>query len=132
MLVKYGYYANLNDIHALMEPLISLLNGKNDKSHSGANSENFSGFNKVHTAVPIYVQNCDYVSNNIMLKKRYEDTPENRAVFNLKIKALKIMDLFFNFRIFLRLQVWNANNFYLISLYTSFYFFSTSSGTTNY
>ena len=51
LLVKYGYYANLNDIRALMEPLISLLNGKNDKSHSGANSENFSGFNKVYTHV---------------------------------------------------------------------------------
>ena len=48
LLVKYGYYHNLRDIHALMEPLISILSGMNDKTSSDTSSESVS---KVHTYV---------------------------------------------------------------------------------
>ena len=56
LLVKYGYYANLRDIHALMEPLISLLNGMNDKPFLGASSENVSHCSKVYMYI-LYVHN---------------------------------------------------------------------------
>ena len=47
LLVKYGYYANLNDINALIPSLVSLLNGKNDKPSPGANSDQSMPFREV-------------------------------------------------------------------------------------
>ena len=41
----------------------------------------------------------------VMQERRYKDSPVNRPVFNMKIKALKIIDLFFNYRFYIRLQV---------------------------
>ena len=41
----------------------------------------------------------------VMQERRYKDCSVNRPVFNMKIKALKIMDLFFNYRFYIRLQV---------------------------
>ena len=49
LLVKYGYYANLNDINMLMPPLISLLNGMNDKPFLNASDEQSIPFRKVRT-----------------------------------------------------------------------------------
>ena len=39
LLVKYGYYDDLDDINALIPSLVSLLNGKNDKPFVGANDD---------------------------------------------------------------------------------------------
>ena len=47
LLVKYGYYADLKDINALMPPLISLLNGMNDKPFPNASDEQSISFRKV-------------------------------------------------------------------------------------
>ena len=47
LLVKYGYYANLNDINALIPSLVSLLDGKNDKPYPGANGEKSVLFRQV-------------------------------------------------------------------------------------
>ena len=47
VLVKYGYYADLNDINALMPPLLSLLNGMNDKPFPDASDEQSIHFRKV-------------------------------------------------------------------------------------
>ena len=49
LLVKYGYYADLNDINILMPPLISLLNGMNDKPFPNASDEQSIPFRKVRT-----------------------------------------------------------------------------------
>ena len=46
LLVKYGYYADLNDINVLMPPLISLLNGMNDKPFLDASDEQSIHFRK--------------------------------------------------------------------------------------
>ncbi len=32
-LVKYGYYGNIEDIKQLLDPLLSLLDGRNDKPY---------------------------------------------------------------------------------------------------
>ena len=50
LLVKYGYYADLDDINVLMPPLISLLNGMNDKPFPGASDEQSIQFRKVFTS----------------------------------------------------------------------------------
>ena len=47
LLVKYGYYADLKDINVLMPPLISLLNGMNDKPFPNASDEQSISFRKV-------------------------------------------------------------------------------------
>ena len=54
MLVKYGYYADLKDINALMPPLLSLLNGMNDKPFPDASDEQSIHFRKVHAINDLY------------------------------------------------------------------------------
>ena len=58
-LVKYGYYASLDDINELIHPLVSLLDGKNDKPHPDANSEASSLFREatmvVYTCIHIII-----------------------------------------------------------------------------
>jgi len=49
LLVKYGYYADLNDINVLIPPLISLLNGMNDKPFPNASDELSIDFRMVCT-----------------------------------------------------------------------------------
>ena len=57
LLVKYGYYSNLEDIKALMPPLISLLDGGNDKPFPGASNHQSIRFRKVNTMINI----CSYI-----------------------------------------------------------------------
>jgi len=47
LLVKYGYYADLDDINVLMPPLISLLNGMNDKPFPNASDDQSKTFRMV-------------------------------------------------------------------------------------
>ena len=48
------------------------------------------------------------------LQEEYND--ENSIVFNIKIKVLKVLDLFFDFRIYLRLQVSTNLNYNIINI----------------
>jgi len=50
LLVKYGYYANIDDINMLITPLMSLLNGKNDKPFPAANDEGSKLFRKARNS----------------------------------------------------------------------------------
>ena len=47
LLVKFGYYDDLDDIKDLIPPLMSLLNGKNDKPFPKANVDVGSSFQTV-------------------------------------------------------------------------------------
>ena len=47
LLVKYGYYDDLDDINALIPLLMSLLNGKNDKPFPGANDDESVSYREV-------------------------------------------------------------------------------------
>ena len=47
LLVKYGYYGNLDDINNLMPPLLSLLNGLSDKPSIQASKKEVDNFKKV-------------------------------------------------------------------------------------
>ena len=55
LLVKYGYYSNLEDIKALMPSLISLLDGGNDKPFRNANNEQSFQFRMVNTMINICI-----------------------------------------------------------------------------
>ena len=61
LLVKYGYYANLKDINALIPSLVSLLDGKNDKPFPEANNDQSMPFREVkmvvYTYIPLIVNN---------------------------------------------------------------------------
>ena len=48
LLVTYGYYANLKDIHDLMQLLPHILNGMNDKPSIQATPEQVDEFKKVY------------------------------------------------------------------------------------
>ena len=50
LLVKYGYYADLNDIHELMPHLVSLMNGMNDKPFQRASTDHSAQFRMVFTS----------------------------------------------------------------------------------
>ena len=47
LLVKYGYYDDLEDINALIPSLVSLLNGKNDKPFPRANEDESISYREV-------------------------------------------------------------------------------------
>ena len=47
LLIKYGYYANLNDVNRLVPLLLSLLNGASDKPFSNATAEESKEFQQV-------------------------------------------------------------------------------------
>ena len=54
LLVKYGYYDDLDDINALIPSLVSLLNGKNDKPFPKANDEESVLYRKVGKWLTVY------------------------------------------------------------------------------
>ncbi|ESO83880.1 hypothetical protein LOTGIDRAFT_236387 [Lottia gigantea] len=86
-LVVYGFYYQTEDIRELLAPLMSLLDGRNDKPYpnvSGTkNSEVLKYFNQV---------------------ARYQKSPETKAIVDAKLQALEVMDLFFNFIFNLRME----------------------------
>jgi len=51
LLVKYGYYAAIDDINALIVPLVSLLNGMNDKLFPNATTEENNLFTMVRLLI---------------------------------------------------------------------------------
>ena len=55
LLVKYGYYDDLDDINALIPSLVSLLNGKNDKPFVGANSDESVSYREVRKYLKSYL-----------------------------------------------------------------------------
>lgn len=58
LLVKYGYYANLDDIGNLMPLLLSLLKGMNDKPSIQASEEEIENFKKVNYQLHVIVYSC--------------------------------------------------------------------------
>ena len=54
------------------------------------------------------------VLNVIWQDGRFKDTEENRPIFKLKVKVIKTINLFFNFRFYLRLQVSNDISYFVV------------------
>ena len=48
---------------------------------------------------------CAGVEKDFKESGRYKETEENKAIFTVKEKAIEVLDLLFNFRFYIRLQV---------------------------
>lgn len=83
-LVGFGYYASESDILQLIEPLLGVVDGRNDfPSHTALGSDELAEWRA---------------------GKRYRQNLENRAVSEAKVVAMEIIELLFNFRFDARLQ----------------------------
>ncbi|ELU06744.1 hypothetical protein CAPTEDRAFT_198254 [Capitella teleta] len=71
----------MSDVAGLLEPLLSLVDGRNDKPYPNKQGE------------------C--VSRDVLDKYRrlyrYKESPETMAIINAKHQAMEVLDLFFNF-----------------------------------
>ncbi|XP_019851941.1 PREDICTED: inositol 1,4,5-trisphosphate receptor type 3-like [Amphimedon queenslandica] len=88
-LVRYGYYDDLGDVDDTMIPLIKLLDG--------------------HTDLPSLPNEDDTEEMTEFISQfrasgRKMDTPENKAVFGVKCRALEVLELFFRFKFYVKLQ----------------------------
>uniref|UniRef100_A0A1X7VAJ0 Uncharacterized protein n=1 Tax=Amphimedon queenslandica TaxID=400682 RepID=A0A1X7VAJ0_AMPQE len=82
-LVRYGYYDDVQDVDELLGPLTKLLNGETDLP-----SERKMSMSQV-----------DFKSS-----ARKKDMPENKGVFDVKVKALEVMELLYRFKFYVKLQ----------------------------
>ena len=62
LLVKYGYYDDLEDINVLIIPLVSLLNGKNDKPFPEANNEQSDPYRMVRGESIIKCSTVEFIT----------------------------------------------------------------------
>ncbi|XP_064638087.1 inositol 1,4,5-trisphosphate receptor type 2-like isoform X2 [Lineus longissimus] len=102
-LVEYGYYGDSNDIRQLMQPLINLLDGRNDKPVSIAKSSpNFMqvGLSMVIQEVHKFGKSkeTEELLKHFQTVERYEPSPEARAIVEVKLQAMEVLDLLFTFQ----------------------------------
>ncbi|EDV25315.1 uncharacterized protein TRIADDRAFT_55241 [Trichoplax adhaerens] len=90
-LVRFGYYEDLTDMEKLIPPLLSLLDGRNDKP------------------VPFYTSlNSDETEQLLRQYRevdRFKESAETKAVVDAKYQAMEAVDLLFNFRFNKRLEL---------------------------
>ncbi|XP_060598295.1 uncharacterized protein LOC132752036, partial [Ruditapes philippinarum] len=86
-LVSFGFYGKYDDIKKLLDPLMSLLDGRYDKPYP-----NIEGKETME------------VLFSFRQKDRFKPSPETKAIVEAKIQAMEVLDLFFNFRFNNRLE----------------------------
>ncbi|KAK7486477.1 hypothetical protein BaRGS_00022278, partial [Batillaria attramentaria] len=86
-LVKYGFYYKSTDIKMLLEPLMSLLDGRNDKPYP-----NMAG------------KEAEEVLQYFRSQGRFHKSQETKAIVDAKVQALEVLNLFFNFIFNLRME----------------------------
>ncbi|XP_033761182.1 inositol 1,4,5-trisphosphate receptor type 3-like isoform X6 [Pecten maximus] len=86
-LVSFGFYYKSEDIKKLMGPLMSLIDGRNDKPYPN-----------------VIGKEGEEVMKHFNHVGRYERSPETQAVVDAKCQALGVLNLFFNFIFNLRLE----------------------------
>ncbi|XP_070173454.1 inositol 1,4,5-trisphosphate-gated calcium channel ITPR3-like [Littorina saxatilis] len=86
-LVKYGFYYKSTDIKMLLEPLMSLLDGRNDKPYPNIASKE-----------------AKEVLGHFQRTGRFQKSQETKAIVDAKIQALEVLSLFFNFIFNLRME----------------------------
>ncbi|KAK2186847.1 hypothetical protein NP493_187g03055 [Ridgeia piscesae] len=87
-LVKFGHYGNMNDMKQLLDPLLSLLNGRNDKPYP------------YEAGVP----ELQSVQDHYRTMLRFKQSPETNAIVDAKCQAMVVLDLFCNFQFNTRLE----------------------------
>lgn len=86
-LVLFGFYDKSEDIKLLLEPLMSLLDGRNDKPYPNVEGKD------AQEMLVVFRQS-----------ERFKSSPETKAIVEAKIQALNVLDLFFNFIFNIRLE----------------------------
>ncbi|KAL4219957.1 hypothetical protein ACF0H5_020368 [Mactra antiquata] len=86
-LVLFGFYDKSEDIKKLLEPLMSLLDGRNDKPYPNINGK------EAEEMLVVFRKS-----------ERFKPSPETKAIVEAKIQALEVLDLFFNFIFNIRLE----------------------------
>ncbi|XP_065924757.1 inositol 1,4,5-trisphosphate receptor type 2 isoform X5 [Magallana gigas] len=86
-LVSFGFYYKPEDIKKLLEPLMSLIDGRNDKPYP-----NVTG------------KDADDILKAFRTKERFERSEETSAIVQAKVQALDTLDLFFNYIFNLRME----------------------------
>ncbi|KAI0213921.1 Inositol 1,4,5-trisphosphate receptor type 3, partial [Lamellibrachia satsuma] len=87
-LVSFGYYGDMDDMKQLLTPLLSLLDGRNDKLYPEA------------AGVPV----MQAVRDHYRAEARFQQSPETKAIVDAKYQAMRVMDLFLNFQFNTRLE----------------------------
>ncbi|KAK3094787.1 hypothetical protein FSP39_006217 [Pinctada imbricata] len=87
-LVSFGFYYKQEDIKRLLEPLMSLIDGRNDKPYPN---------------VPVGKEG-EEVLKHFQSVERYQKSVETKAVVDAKCQALETLNLFFNFIFNLRME----------------------------
>ena len=102
-LVNFGYYGDTEDIRKLLEPMLSLMNGKNDRPFPISGSPADSGANG---GEPTSVLSSEVREELDKFRefKRFKKNRENEAVTDAKYEAMKVIDLFLNFRFTTRIN----------------------------
>lgn len=86
-LVSFGFYYKPEDIKKLLEPLMSLIDGRNDKPYPNVTEKDDQDILRVFRT-----------------KERFERSTETTAVVGAKCQALQVLNLFFNYIFNLRLE----------------------------
>ncbi|XP_052783710.1 inositol 1,4,5-trisphosphate receptor type 1-like isoform X3 [Mya arenaria] len=86
-LVLFGFYDKSEDIRRLLEPLMSLLDGRNDKPYPENNGK------EAQEMLDVFRKT-----------ERFKPSPETKAIVEAKVQALEVLDLFFNFIFNIRLE----------------------------
>ncbi|XP_070173522.1 inositol 1,4,5-trisphosphate-gated calcium channel ITPR3-like [Littorina saxatilis] len=86
-LVRYGFYYKSHDIEQLLKPLMSLLDGRNDKPYP-----NIAG------------KEAEETLKHFRTHGRFQPSQETQAIVNAKLQALEVLNLFFNFIFNLRME----------------------------
>ena len=92
LLVKYGYYDDPKDVDAVLKPLVDVMNGFTDVAFPHDMDDNLS--------ILVMKQLKDFKDSG-----RFKETDDNLAMFTVKERAIEVIDLLFNFRFYVRLQV---------------------------
>ncbi|XP_059139568.1 inositol 1,4,5-trisphosphate receptor type 1-like isoform X3 [Physella acuta] len=91
-LVKFGYYMDVGDVHKLLPPLLSLLDGRQDVPFPRDKGKGYS-------------KESQKVIQTYRTTGRFEISEEAEAVVNAKYEALVALDLLLTFQRNLRLKV---------------------------
>ena len=95
LLVKYGYYDDPKDVDAVLKPLVDVMNGFTDVAFT----LRFKDMDD-NLAILVKKQLKDFKDSG-----RFKETDDNLAMFTVKERAIEVIDLLFNFRFYVRLQV---------------------------
>eukprot|EP00039_Didymoeca_costata_P011469 m.161015 g.161015 ORF g.161015 m.161015 type:complete len:2636 (+) comp15183_c0_seq1:24-7931(+) len=105
MLIRFGYYVAADDIHKMVQPLTSLLDGFNDLETHASGGPKSVGFNLGASFVskhkPVKMDSVE----KWQTERRYESNDANSLVMDVKSMALNCINSVFNLITTIRIQL---------------------------